>query len=454
MPGSLDFAVIVLVIALLVTIFGGIVAGPQRVVPTLVFLSPLLLPAGATLKLPGIPDLSRGTVVGFGILPLLFFTPRDRIANFRFSLCDVLLIGYVLWAANCVLQNQGPWAAQSSLVRGVVALLLPYFAGRLYLQTAEDLRRMAYTATVCVLALLPLVLFEARMGPRFAWWFYGLAPQVNYRFGVARPVLFTAHGLEFAYFMGLVFVLLIAVQRSGGLQDFRQTRILQFGAWSTAFAILLSMARGPITGLVLALLAPLALRRTAVFSLMLALIGVCLFLWMLSPDGRPMDVAEFVAGQGEEGASASLHYRFLQIHVFKPLFEQSPIYGFGETWPRDEYMLIIDGLLLLTALGSGYPGVLLLTGCWCVGILQLRRPGSLTGTPVAALANAFAPFLGFMAFGAWGDSFFTPAHYLVLGGLTGSLMRHAALVPVDQGAWHTLRLLVTPRVQRPRGSLT
>ena len=431
------FAVLVLFATMGFTLWGGLMLGPRRIVPMLLIVGPLFLPALDKFDLPGLPALDRLTVVALPAFVLLIVTPRSCWKRFRLVLPDVFLLSYVAWTAICTTVNQGPYAGGAMGFRQAITLMVPYFAGRLYLQDKEDIIALAKVLMPIVLVYIGLMAFEARMYPHFQEWVYGREVMGLGRLGLFRPVVFAGNALELGHLMTLIAIVLIAVYRCGGATRAACGRFLVPGIAAACVGVLLSLSRGPIVGLLAGLATPMIFRRTGLVSCIGAVGGLLFFLWMLSPGGSGVLAGLSLASDQSESGQ-NLLFRFLQVESYKPMIEASPIFGYGETWDR-EFMTIIDGELLLTALGFGYPGAALLSLFWlsCVWMLGQRvfpRKGTFQH-----LGAHLAPVLGWLVFTSWGDSFLRAPHYVLMGGAIAALASVRYSAAEKRQAEHPMR---------------
>lgn len=419
MPGTVEFAQLVLFLTFGATLWGGFVVGPRRVVPFLVFLGPLFLPAYATYKIPGLPDLERVTAVTIPAVLLLIFSPRECWQRLRFGFPDLVLAVYVAWCVLCVQLNQGGWAAMAMTVALFLRLIMPWMVGRLYLQEERDLLLLVKAVIPILVVYLGLMLYEARFYPQFQAMLYGEHVLGLGRAGVYRPIVFTQGALELGHMMCMLAMIMVGLwrSRSPGRQRISS---LDLGVVFSILAVFACLSRGPITALLMGLIIPLWMKRTALVSCVVGVGGVLFFFWMLSPSGQALLVGSAVADQNTV-SGMSVFFRFLQIEQFKPMVEASPIFGYGESWDRSGPIKIIDGILLLVTLGSGYPGAILLSSFWLSCIWIIGRRAARRENMFEMIGTHFAPVLGFLVFSAWGDSFLRAPHYVLMGSLVGIL---------------------------------
>jgi hypothetical protein len=416
----------VILLTIAATLWGGLVLGPRRVVPFLLIFGPLFLPAHGSLDLPGFPRIDRVTAVTIPACLLMVVTPREQWQRFRFVLPDLFLLSYVGWAMFCTLAHQGPYACFAMGLKQLLTMVVPYFAGRLYLQERDDYIALVRAVAPVTLVYLGLMVFEARMYPRFQHWLYDQDVVGLGRFGLYRPVVFAENSLELGYLLALFGALMLAAQRGRDAARRDAGRLLPIGLCAACIGVPLTLSRGPVVGLLAAALLPLLARRTGRIACLLAAAGVIFFVWMLSPSGARA-VEQLARIDPATESDQTLLYRFAQVEAFKPMVDASPVLGHGESWERAD-MEIIDGELLLTVLAFGYPGALLLclfwlTFTWTVGQARAGPDPFLTRIGVH-----LAPLLGWLVFTAWGDSFLRAPHYVVLSGLLGVIgyARHRA----------------------------
>ncbi len=418
-----NFGILILFLVFAATLWGGLIVGPDRLVPFLIFTSTLLLPP-VTFDLPSLPDLDKITAITLPGLFLLLLTRPERWARFRSAWPDLFLYMFVAWGFFSVLLNQGAYAAVSRLLLLSATMLIPYIAGRLYLSTADDLLVLVRAVAPILLVYLLLMGFEARVGPVIGPALFGVWNDPYERAGIFRPVGLASGSLELGHYMVLAAVVLAGTHRGRIGLDQSTPALLAWGAMAAALGALMSVSRGPIVGLVLGFIPPMVLRNTRGLGVLIGITGIGVYLWMMSPGGSGAAVARILgdAAEGDIGsAQQTLAYRFLQIDAFKPLVDARPILGHGESWIRTGDILIIDGILLIYTLSYGYPGMLLMCGFWLASILYMGRSAVRGNSPFAHIGHMLAPVIGWLAFSSWGDSFLRQPHLLVMSAVIGGM---------------------------------
>ncbi len=416
-------ALITLGLVFLVCLWGGLVLGPDRLIPFLLFCGTLLLPPNVVWNLPALPDLDRRTAVTLPALFLLLTTSRQRWAAYRTAWPDAFLYAFVAWGVFCVFLLQGTWPALARFMVMLVSLVVPYVAGRLYLHSHDDLQAFIKATIPLFILYLGLILIETRMGPVFRPSLYGVWTVTDMRGGLYRPTVFASDTLELGHHMGLAAILFLGTWRGWRGQGQPLPRFLLPAALATAAGCLLTLSRGPITGLALALLGPVLLRNTRWLGVALGLAGFALFVWMMSPLGSGAQAAHYLGATNDDIGSTgqTLNYRFLQIDHFKSMVHSTPWVGFGENYQRPGPIKVIDGILLLHTLAYGFPGAVLIVSFWLAVAWYVGRAAFAGNTPFAYIGAYLAPIIGWLTFSAWGDSFLRQPHLMLMSAVVGAM---------------------------------
>lgn len=416
-------ALITLALVFLACLWGGLVLGPDRFLPFLLFTATLLLPANVVLNLPALPDLDRHTAVTLPALLLLVITSRRRWAAYRTAWPDAFLFAFVAWAVFCVFLLQGTWPAMSRFLVLLVTLVVPYVAGRLYLSSNEDLQVFVRAIIPLFIVYFVLIVVETRLGAVVRPAVYGIWTITDSRMGLYRPTVLASDTLELGNHMGLAAILFLGAYRGWKGRGEPLPRFLLVAAAACAAGCLLSLSRGPVFGLALALLTPIVMRNTRWVGVALGLAGLGVFFWMLSPAGSGAAMAHHLgAGNDDIGSTGqTLNYRFLQIDHFKQMVLSTPWVGFGENWRRPAPISVIDGILLLHTLSYGLPGAVLIVGFWMAVTWYIGRAAFAGNTPFAYIGAYLAPVIGWLTFSSWGDSFLRQPHLVLMSAVVGAM---------------------------------
>ena len=183
-----------------------------------ILLAQLLLPVGALIKFPMVPQIDKVSIANFcamiGCLVLSRRKPAMRSGGF--CLVAVLLLlnlvspiitsklnSDAIVIGGRVLPGVGLYDAVSAAEQMFISLI-PFMLGRRVLRTAEDCRNILVIMSVAGLCYSIPLLFEIRFSPQLHNWIYGYAPTdfvQEMRDGGYRPMVFMGHGLLAAFFM-------------------------------------------------------------------------------------------------------------------------------------------------------------------------------------------------------------------------------------------------------------
>ena len=427
MPGTPEFALLVLFLTLLATLWGGILAGPDRWVPFLFVAGTLLLPSAGSFPLPLVPDLTRHSAIAIPAAVLLLFTPAWRWRAMRFALPDAVFLAYATWHAIAVLANQGGWAALSGFVYAALTIGMPYLAGRLWLNRGDDVVALARSLLPIALLVLLGAIYELRMAPVLHDTLYGDSPAIPLtRYGIWRPRVFAESTLELGHHLAILAVAVFAVLRARRALHGERSLWLAATFATLALATCLCLSRGPVIGMMLGLLLPYVLRNTGAFAAGIGLLGLAFFVWMIGPWSSGVQGARLLLDDVSHQDAYNIYYRFLQIDVFQPMVEAQPLFGYGETWERTGPIVVIDGAFLLHILANGYPGLLLIGSFWVLLAWSAGRTWP-RRSEVDWLGVHVAPVIGWLTFSAWGDAFMgVPQHVLAGAAVGAATLRRAA----------------------------
>jgi hypothetical protein len=153
-----------------------------------------------TFTFSGIPDYDKVVAVNLAVFLGVVLTDFSRLTRFRARFWDALpLFFLILPMSTAVSNNLGLWEGISSTFITTITWVVPYFIGRLYFQTLEDFRELAFGIYIAGLIYVPLALFEFRMAPVLHNLVYGFNQhqfiQTLRGGGGYRPMVFLQHGL-------------------------------------------------------------------------------------------------------------------------------------------------------------------------------------------------------------------------------------------------------------------
>lgn len=161
-----------------------------------------------TYEAEGFPDIDKLAVICFAIGLAVLLTNFGRLIRFRPHWIDLPM---VLWClvpiASSLSNGLGLYDGLSEAFAQTLSWGVPWFLGRIYFKTWDDLKGLAVGLVIGGLLYLPLLLFEMRFSPqlhRFVYGFHQHQFNQTLRFGGWRPMVFMQHGLMTAFWVSVV----------------------------------------------------------------------------------------------------------------------------------------------------------------------------------------------------------------------------------------------------------
>ncbi|MFT4056630.1 MAG: hypothetical protein QM681_19155, partial [Novosphingobium sp.] len=395
----------------------------------------LLLPSNINVDLPGLPDLSKQSVVSIGIV-LTYLSHRRAGSTLPVPRALIFLMAMlVVSSMMTVLTNSDiipmpiPLPAltmhdafgvvfENSLTISIIVI------GVRVLHSSEAHRNLLLVmGTAMLLYSLPALL-EFKVSPQLHRWVYGIHPAMfgqQVRGGGFRAVVFLSHGLVLAWFLCMGTVALMALR---GLP----IKIFGFRPQTlSAYLWVILFLQKSLGALLLGSFMMLALLMRPRRQLALAAIIVAVFLtYPLTRGAGLVPVDGFnrtVAGYSSE-RSGSFGTRITNEDNLLAKANQRPFFGWGG-WGRSRVydpesgrdISITDGTWIIAFGYSGWIGYLAQFGLMCFPILGLLGYRSRLSPETAALAL----ILSFNLVDMIPNSSLTPVTWLVSGSLAGAL---------------------------------
>lgn len=304
----------------------------------------LLLPFGAVIKFPMIPQIDKITIVNFTALAgcLIFARNKAEQRPTKFGLVEVLLLSYILGPMITSLLNPDNILVGGRFIPGVglydavsaaeaaLIIVIPFILGRRFLRTPDDCRAILVILVLCALFYSVPLLFEIRFSPQLHYWVYGYYPTdfaQSMRDGGFRPMVFMGHGLLAAFFLMTGFLAATALWQSR----------LRVGALPSSIAsptlglvLLLCKSMGALVyavigGLLISFARPKTQLRIATILVAVSLTYPLLRSFNLVPTTHIIDVAKSIDKERGE----SLEFRFVnEDQLLERAFER-PFFGWG-----------------------------------------------------------------------------------------------------------------------------
>lgn len=409
----------------------GIFRGIPGVMLT-VILGWLFLPPGQGINLPGLPMYTKEYAVSYALLLGIAFTDASRLTRYRPSLFDIPVIIWIITPYfSSVTNGLGAYDGLSSVYSQFFVYGIPYFVGRLYIRTPNDIGEVAKWFVIAGLIATPFVLWESRMSPQLNMDIYGYRVsgfQAAKRLGGYRPMLFMRHGLEVGLWMSTCAMVAVwflmtnhrtvrfmkhALTVPSGLVIFATLMCRSLGALVLLFGCSGAAAFTRTTGLRMGLIA-LVLTPSLYLSVRISNI------W--SPDDLTAIVASFDAQRADSLEARLNQELFISEHALqRPLFgwggfdRYRPINDDGEVEP-------VDGWTSITLGKHGLAGLISLQ-CFTtlpafVLLLRLKKTNLID--PVWAPCIGVLLACSIFALDILFNAFPTPLHLLGVGALTSS----------------------------------
>jgi tetratricopeptide (TPR) repeat protein len=383
----------------------------------------------------GWPDYSKMVAAPLGILLGILFFDAKRLFAFRLRWVDsIMIIWILLQFVTSLLNDLGAYDGLSAALSQLFLVGLPYFFGRLYLETLDDLKEFALGIVIAGLLYLPFCLFEVRMSPQLNNWIYRGYAATNITFHPARyglgyrPVVFLSHGLETGMFMCVSALLSFwlwscsSAKRIGRFSLGMLTVVLMVGA-------LLTKSVGAIALLVMGLSVLLFTKTTkkAYAVIFLALLPPAYMGLRLTGVWTGQGLVEFIRDYDTDRA-ASLEFRFTNEDILIEKAMERPWFGWGG-WGRGRVrqggrdITITDGYWIIECSSYGLVGLITFTSILILPpFLMLKRcRAPAWSRPEVAAASSLAVVLVLWMIDCLFNAMPNPMYFMASGGLMGLL---------------------------------
>ena len=435
-----------------------LVMPPKRAVVWCFFLAWLFLPM-AGYKINRLPDYTKMSASSAGVLLGALLFDQSRVLRFRPRIIDapIVLFTMVSPVASSMANGLGLYDGVSEITGWMGSWTLPWFLGRIYFKTADDMRTLATAFFFGGLVYIPICLYEIRMAPTlhrtlYGFHQHGFAHAV--RWGGYRPRGFMQTGLMTALYMCSAAVIGLCLWRARVLVRVGRTPVpMMLVVPFLAVVAFFCKGTGAIVlafGVVVCLYASVVLRtRLPLIAYMcvspLYIVARANGVW----DG--MGLVDFVSNFSAERAQ-SLNFRFVNENVLIEKASQRPVFGWGG-WNRSavfnergDKTSVSDGLWIILYGKAGLLGMISFMVALMMPVLMFihrfkaHRWLSKSVAPTTALALMLAMYQVDCLF----NGMESPLNFLIAGGLAGTMLmarspqRAAAAEPA--GA----------RAQRPR----
>jgi hypothetical protein len=419
----------------------------------------------AVLPIPGLPDYDKTAATGYGILLATFIFDVGRFSSFRFSWIDIPMVIWCLSPFASSLSNDlGPYDGIASVLGQTVTWGIPYFLGRIYLNSLNGMRELAIGIFVGGLSYIPLCLFEMRLSPQLHRIVYGGTAGADFsqtiRLGGYRPTVFLSHGLAVGAFMMAATLVGIWLWQTGTVKRLWNIPI----AWLVA-ALFVTFILTRSTGAYALLAGGIAVLfigknlRTAVPAFLL-IAGIVAYLYVNAVSGS------YVADQIVESLSkvlpadrvGSLEFRFNNEELLSAKARERIVFGWGGygralIFAPDGSQLTIPDSLWINIFGqNGTLGLVSLFVAMLLPTLSLfwmRYPARLWANKRVASAAVIALMTALYMVDCLINAMVNPIYILAAGGIAGLVLKRERINKVAQKSVEQLlpsqRYAVQPR---------
>ncbi len=423
-------------------------ARPATTLLLAVFIPFLFLPEALLVRLPGVPDLDKVSVITVGLMLLVFlqakkfrsikpatgFSKEGKFLAFLIVLLFMVMIAgtYMTMLANrepllFTVEFALPGMTNSDVITRVSAIVFmafPFYVGQRYFGTQEGQQRILYFIAVSCLCYTALMLIELRFSPQLHRWVYGYHQHsfVQHVRDGFRPKVFLEHGLVVGLFLFMSVLSAVALWRIK-----KDKKWLFAAIW---LFVMLVLSRNLGATAITLLIVPIFLFTTRwvqlVFMLCLSAIIVTYPVvrgTKIVPINSIVDAAATISQE----RAASLEYRLRNEELVLERNRLKPITGWGN-WSRgrvhDENgndLTVVEGWWIQAVMEWGWIGYVSLFGIVVSPVFMLffiRKRRKIPTETIAVGLILCGNFIDFIP-----NSAFPPVSWLLLGSLAGYIFR-------------------------------
>ncbi|WP_425045862.1 hypothetical protein [Primorskyibacter sp. S87] len=380
----------------------------------------LLLPQGAALDLPLVPDLDKVSIPNLSAFVICAFVARRKVELLpRAPVAKLLTVLYVLCAIPTVLTNGDPLIFQViansdpilyivpaqpglslrdlfSFISNQAILLLPLLLARQYLSTEEGMRELLVAIMLGGLFYSLPALFEIRFSPQLHTWIYGFFQHSfdqMMRSGGFRPIVFLPHALWLAFFFLNAILATATLARVAEREE--RTRLFAAVIYLFVVLILCKSLASLLYGLVFLPVILFASPRQQI-SVAVCCATLAVAYPILRNTGMiPLDWILEQANAISPDRAQSLGYRFTNEDALLARADEKPLFGWGG-WSRNlirheetrQILTIPDGRWIIVFGTLGWTGYIAEMGLLATPIammaLQMRKMSNSEISPFVA----------------------------------------------------------------------
>jgi len=399
----------------------------------------MFLPQKAGFRLPLIPDYTGIAATSYGIIFAMLWKDFKSIKKFRFGWTDLpMLIWCISPFFSSMSNDLGAYDGINELITQTVKWGLPYFFGRIYLNSLAGMREFAITLIQGGLLYVPLVLYESRMSPQlhkmvFGYWAHASGLRQASRLGGWRPMVFMEHGLMLGMWMMTVAIVCFWLWNTGAIQKIWGISI----KWLVLMLIvswILCKSSGTYVyfayGLVVLFVAKWFRNG---FPLLFLIMGIFIYLFLATSGNFDGDsLVSFVANTFNPDRAQSLEFRFDNEEILIEHARKRILFGWGgwgrnrvfeENWQGDIVdTTVTDSLWIITFGINGLVGLVSLTSSLLLPVFRFcffRYPARTWLNPKVAPAASLAVVLTLFVLNCLINAHLIAIYPMISGGLSG-----------------------------------
>jgi hypothetical protein len=423
----------------------------------------LFLPQ-AVLPLPGIPNYDKMAATCYGILLATFIFDVGRFRLFRFSWIDIPMVVWCICPLFSSLANDlGPYDGAASALAQTITWGIPYFLGRIYLNSLNGLKELATGIFVGGLAYVPLCLFEARLSPQLHLIIYGGHASGDFsqtaRLGGFRPTVFLIHGLAVGAFMMAATLAGIWLWQTGTVKRLWNIPIEWLvGALFFTFILTRSTGAYGLLAIGIAILFIAKQFRTAIPAFLL-IAGVAVYLYVNAATNAYItdQLIDVFSSFLPNDRVQSLQFRFNNEEILSDRARERIIFGWGGyarsliLKPDGTPQTIPDSLWINAFGQTGSVGLISLYTAMLLPTFSLfwtRYPARLWANKKVSSAAVVALMTTLYMVDCLANAMINPIYILAAGGVAGLVLKRERLrksLPSPGRLVPSQRFVVQPR---------
>jgi hypothetical protein len=412
---------------------------PARRAIVISFIVAWLFLPQVILPIPGLPDYDKMAATCYAVVIATFIFDVGRFRSFRLSWIDLPILIWCLCPIASSLSNDlGLYDGMSAALGQTVTWGVPYFLGRIYLNSLSGMREMAIGIFMGGLAYVPLCLFEIRMSPQLHRIFYGGIASADFsqtiRLGGFRPTVFLIHGLAVGAFMMAATLVGIWLWQTGTVKRLWNIPIEWLvGALFITFILTRSTGAYGLLAIGIALLFVAKNLRTAV-PLFLLIAGIAAYLYVNAGSGTYVadQLIDTLSQFLPEDRVQSLQFRFDNEEILSARAREKGLFGWGGFGrslilkPDGTPQTIPDSLWIIAFGQNGAVGLVSLFVAMLLptfSLFWMRYPARLWSNKKVAPAAAIALITVLYMVDCLVNAMINPIYILAAGGIAGLVLK-------------------------------